>query len=34
VPEDDKVWGFGRFEKDGKQIASMTYFVLDNTKKS
>lgn len=26
----DKVWGFGRFEKDGKQIASMTYFVLDN----
>lgn len=27
---EDKVWGFGRFEKDGKQIASMTYFVLDN----
>lgn len=26
----DRVWGFGRFEKDGKQIASMTYFVLDN----
>ena len=28
--KDDKTWGFGRFEKDGKQIASMTYFVLDN----
>ena len=27
---DDKVWGFGRFEKDGKQIASMTYFVISN----
>ena len=27
---EDKVWGFGRFEKDGKQIASMTYFLLDN----
>ena len=27
---DDKVWSFGRFEKDGKQIASMTYFVLNN----
>ena len=27
---EDKVWGFGRFEKDGKQIASMTYFVLQN----
>ena len=27
---DDKVWGFGRFEKDGKQIASMTYFVIHN----
>lgn len=27
---EDKVWGFGRFEKDGKQIASMTYFVLNN----
>jgi len=27
---EDKVWGFGRFEKDGKQIASMTYFVLEN----
>jgi hypothetical protein len=26
----DKVWGFGRFEKDGKPIESMTYFVLDN----
>lgn len=30
---EDKVWGFGRFEKDGKQIASMTYFVLDNPPK-
>ena len=28
--KDDKTWGFGRFEKDGKQIASITYFVLDN----
>lgn len=27
---EDKVWGFGRFKKDGKQIASMTYFVLQN----
>ncbi len=27
----DKVWGFGRFEKDGKKITSMTYFVLDNS---
>ena len=27
---EDRVWGFGRFEKDGKQIASMTYFVLQN----
>lgn len=27
----DKTWGFGRFEKDGKQIASMTYFILDNS---
>ena len=27
---EDKVWGFGKFEKDGKQIASMTYFVLNN----
>lgn len=26
----DKVWGFGRFQKDGKQIASMTYFVIKN----
>lgn len=30
MEREDKVWGFGRFEKDGKQIASMTYFVLDN----
>ena len=28
--KDDKTRGFGRFEKDGKQIASITYFVLDN----
>ncbi len=27
---DDKVWGFGKFEKDGVPIRSMTYFVLDN----
>lgn len=26
----DKVWSFGRFEKDGRQISSMTYFVLNN----
>lgn len=30
---EDKTWGFGRFEKDGKQIASMTYFVLENPPK-
>lgn len=27
---EDKVWSFGRFEKDGVPIRSMTYFVLDN----
>ena len=26
----DKVWGFGKFEKNGVPISSMTYFVLDN----
>ena len=26
----DRVWGFGRFEKDGKQITRMTYFTLNN----
>ena len=26
----DRVWGFGRYEKDGKPIASMTYFILNN----
>lgn len=26
----DKVWGFGRFEKNGAPISSMTYFVLEN----
>lgn len=26
----DKVWSFGRFEKDGKPISSMTYFILNN----
>jgi len=26
----DRVWSFGRFEKDGKLISSMTYFVLNN----
>ena len=30
---DDKVWGFGRFEKDGRQIGSMTYFILNNPPK-
>lgn len=27
---EDKVWGFGKYEKDGKPIKSMTYFVLNN----
>jgi len=26
----DHVWSFGRFEKDGKPISSMTYFILSN----
>ena len=26
----DKTWGFGRYEKDGRQIASMTNFELKN----
>ena len=26
----DKVWGFGRYEKDGQPISSMTYFVIRN----
>jgi hypothetical protein len=26
----DRTWGFGRYEKDGRQIASMTYFELKN----
>lgn len=30
MKREDKTWGFGRFEKDGKQIASMTYFALQN----
>lgn len=30
---EDKTWGFGRFEKNGEQIASMTYFVLKNPPK-
>lgn len=30
MKREDKVWGFGRYEKDGKQIASMTYYVLNN----
>ena len=25
----DYVWGFGRFEKDGVAIRSMTYFITD-----
>ena len=29
----DKVWGFGRFEKNGAPISSMTYFVLENPPK-
>lgn len=29
----DKTWGFGRYEKDGRQIASMTYFELKNPPK-
>lgn len=27
----DKVWGFGKFEKNGVPIASITYFVLVNS---
>ena len=30
MSREDRTWGFGRFEKDGKKIASMTYFVLGN----
>ncbi len=26
----DKVWGFGKYEKNGVPIRSITYFVLDN----
>ncbi len=26
---EDKTWGFGRYEKDGRQIESMTYFILN-----
>lgn len=33
MKREDKTWGFGRFEKDGKNIASMTYFVLQNPPK-
>lgn len=33
MSREDKVWGFGRYEKDGKQIASMTYFILNNPPK-
>lgn len=29
----DKTWGFGRYEKDGRQIASMTNFELKNPPK-
>lgn len=29
----DKTWGFGRYEKNGLQIASMTYFELKNPPK-
>lgn len=30
LQRDDRVWGFGRFEKDGVPIQSMTYFVIEN----
>lgn len=30
MKREDRTWGFGRFERDGHQIASMTYFVLKN----
>ena len=30
----DYVWGFGRFEKDGVAIRSMTYFITDLDPKS
>lgn len=29
----DGVWGFGKFEKDGVPISSMTYFIIDNPPK-
>jgi hypothetical protein len=30
VLEDDRVWSFGRYEKDGVPIEGLTYFVLSN----
>lgn len=29
----DGVWGFGKFEKDGFPISSMTYFIIENPPK-
>ena len=29
----DGVWGFGKFEKDGVPISSMTYFIIENPPK-
>lgn len=29
----DGVWGFGKFEKDGVPISSMTYFIFENPPK-
>lgn len=29
----DKVWGFGRYEMNGRSLGSITYFVLDNPPK-
>ena len=33
MDNEEKVWGFGRYEKDGRQIRGMTYFILDNPPK-
>ncbi len=30
MDREDHAWGFGKYEKDGVPIASMTYFILKN----
>lgn len=32
MEREDRAWGFGRYEKDGVPISSMTYFALDMDK--